>query len=387
VFFNYTDSGNRTFELLGNTSAFTYFISNNTTTGVNLRFSLTRYPLEGQKTFTAETQNYYREVSITGSNISMAAGDDIPDTTDLVLTNEVGSGCFIPCAGTEVASGTTCSANEQLGVACELPSAGEYEVCADFTNNVNSGTGGSGGTAQSKWKLSKYNNADDTDIVEDKVYSQGSYMANGSIAGTHNTTAAISICERFTANGTGLHTFRLQANTVLSGGGASSIVYTADTTGIPKVKLKVKKVGQNVPAPILVGGSVFVDGANQKRIKMYQLAFGSTGDLDGRCVSSPCEILVNRGDWYSGNVIRFSVGRYDLISDAVFKPNEYVHCDFECSLPATNACNVETYSLTSGVRPLFQADGTGVLTLRLDTKIQTSGVADTYVSLTCYSEE
>jgi hypothetical protein len=47
--FNYTDSGNRTFELLGNTSAFTYFISNNTTTGVNLRFSLTDTHLRDKK--------------------------------------------------------------------------------------------------------------------------------------------------------------------------------------------------------------------------------------------------------------------------------------------------------------------------------------------------
>lgn len=132
-------AGAHDFEIFGSSSAGSINVSAQSSTEFLARSSivLTRYPLQSETAFLFNQANWQIDATISGAVESLGfatVGSKIAiDNAAWAMTLGAGSkAAFIPCAGTEIASGLTCTAAEQQGISFINFSAGIFEVCAEF---------------------------------------------------------------------------------------------------------------------------------------------------------------------------------------------------------------------------------------------------------------
>ena len=119
--------------------------------GSAFSMSLLKFPVQSAEAVTLETSGWRVDANIGGTNPNMGTAAQSSyigiEDAGLDLVNNAGSGSIaaqIPCSSTNAPTGLTCAAgNESVGVAFNLPSAGDVVACATFSQEINTGAGGS----------------------------------------------------------------------------------------------------------------------------------------------------------------------------------------------------------------------------------------------------
>jgi hypothetical protein len=137
--FNYSSSGNRSFELYTASSSGSVNMNNAVTSPAQgTKFILEYYPPKS-KIVTQQISDWFVDANIGGANIGLAGSalttyTEISNASlDLVLRSGSAQ-AEIPCSSTNPSTGLTCSVgNESLGIVFTPPQIGYYDVCASFT--------------------------------------------------------------------------------------------------------------------------------------------------------------------------------------------------------------------------------------------------------------
>lgn len=199
---------------------------------------------------TYETSGEFWDVTIEGSNVDLGVTTDgsygVPSQTDLVLTKANGSSdAFIPCASGEQASGTTCTNDEQPGIALNVNRAGEYEACIQYSQLLNLGAAVTSPSIVSSFKLALTQNSSET-IIQDADAKNTVFLRLNTGSGTNAKTDTIYYCEKFYLN-TGLNTIRyFEKTTILGTVNQNEISFLDDTT----LRIKIHPTNETMMAPV-----------------------------------------------------------------------------------------------------------------------------------------
>jgi len=206
------------------------------TSSGSLSFEVVRYPLSSAEALTFETTAWRYEGSILGTA-------DVPLTTSLVtmskvtnanltLTNNVNT-CEITCDAAS-STGTTCAGTEQVGVTCNVPTAGTYDV--EFTVPLESIT------SESQLKLVTTAEGSDTVVLDGNDIT---YISDPS-SDTDQARASLRVKGTF-ALISGRNSIKLYGS---KSGGTGGIVYVTGFTADPPIYIRINKSGEQLPAPI-----------------------------------------------------------------------------------------------------------------------------------------
>lgn len=247
--------------------------------GNNLQFLVYRYPSYAETAFRPEVDSWLVDATIGGSfPVSVGSPGSYTEITNAGLTltnNSVGNlTAQIACASGTASTGTTCSSNESLGVAFNLPKTGKIEVCSTFTPAL--GTVGDV-NAFRYYTIGETTNTSSTILTQGfGVEMRTASQTGGDSQGGYPT----HLCSMFDMASVGQKTFRLF---VKGSGGISAQIDDG-------VHWSIRPVTQNVPMPVIVG-SVANPSAGQVQLVSATLA-NSAG-------TSNCTITRQDGSWIS----------------------------------------------------------------------------------------
>lgn len=246
--FQYTTSGNKTFDIVGYASSGTVTIVNNQT-GFDTVFGITRFPLGSEYLYNSNDANWYVDSNIVGANISLgtSAVTSYTEITNgsLTLTNNSGSQTAqIACASGTASTGTTCSSNESLGIAFSIPTTGTYLACADFTWQGN--VTGVSAFVSTAFELIETSNTSSSIVQEGKARIN-SIVSTNLVSSTVATAYPYRLCGVFVFSTIGQKTIRLQYEQAVGGSVTSSSVFLdGDTsTGQRDMHFTVFPINQN----------------------------------------------------------------------------------------------------------------------------------------------
>jgi len=102
---------------------------------------LTRFPLDSSKSISFDQSDWHIDANIFGASPSLgsSAVSSYTGITDSSLQLDINTGSHpvqIACATTEDSSGSTCTGNESIGIAFNIPYAGKYQVCSSFAHQI-----------------------------------------------------------------------------------------------------------------------------------------------------------------------------------------------------------------------------------------------------------
>ena len=226
------------------------------TSGQGFEIAVYYYPPEGKLLTVAEkTQNWYAEyvaVHSAGNSPNFSTGTNqlqaIANTYGSISpTGSNNATCYQVCdAADSVTAGTNCAGNENIGLACDLPAAGDYEVCMQHPMSCNFGAGGN---CVSNFNIIKTENT--TNTVIERGSNKVTTIANAGASG-ENSVVSGKVCERFDIKTVGKHTFKFEHN--LTGG---SLVWAlSDGTGGSRTdhrgNMSIKLVTKSLRPPAIV---------------------------------------------------------------------------------------------------------------------------------------
>jgi len=204
------------------------------------------------KTVTLETQGWYIDANIGGGAINMGTTDNDSTYTvradaNISLTTTSGSAtAYIGCDA-EIASGSTCTNDQQPAVAFYAPAAGSYEVCMTFGNYlyVNNNN-----RVTTTFKLARTENDSDVIITEGGALRGMDFDNRSGFTESRGTNISICFTDTLT---TGLSTFKLFEQTNVVGG--SNITGAISTNQVltandDRLHITVKSLTQNFPQAI-----------------------------------------------------------------------------------------------------------------------------------------
>jgi hypothetical protein len=304
--FEYSSSGNRSFELYGASSASTINLSSLTVTpNLSTKFNLYRYPTSPAEAITLETSGYFAEAEISGSSVSMGLTTDGSFSevanSALTLVPKSGASLEIPCSTTNPSTGTTCAAgNESMGIVFNAPYAGTYDVCTQFTHQIRVDSGSDNITADMKL-VETPNNAQT--ILQERA-SQRSRISWG-VVGDYISVKTITMCGVFTFGSSGKKTIRLFEQTNAASSPSNNDVFI-DANTMPT--WSVKAITQQMPAPVFTSLQNNVKSGGDMRIE--HVTFGGAVENTNVCSASPCTMYRNSSGITS--VTRGGTGIYNL---------------------------------------------------------------------------
>jgi len=243
----YATAGNRTFQLLGATTAGgTATLATNGALN-NTHFKLYRYPTTPVETYTFDTINWRVDANIGGSgNFDLPASvvSSFTEMTSSVMDLVVNSGSVdtqIACSGTNPSTGTTCAAgDESNGIAFSIPRAGAALACASFSH-YSSGLNG-GVTFQI---VETPNNAQ-------TILQEGKTRLQNSTTGTPDQVSTLRLCGVFNFASAGQKTLRVMFEQNLTVAANNSVLGDRDAnTGQRDIHWEVYPIDQQVPAPLI----------------------------------------------------------------------------------------------------------------------------------------
>lgn len=230
--------------------------------GGRVAFSFTLFVNEfnsqNQKALTPEQADFFISASIGGANAiynSAGPAEVINSSLDMVLNK---GSAKIPCSGTNTSTGLTCSAgSEGIGIVFNTTRSGAFKVC------LNTQVSGDGSTA------SGYR------IVHTENNSQVVISTGESSAFIGQSTSPIRLCDVFTLNSIGEHTFRLFGET--NSGSTTFLLDRFATLYERDATITVEMVNHNVSRPIInnmvstsylngiIGNHCTIDGVSPTR--------------------------------------------------------------------------------------------------------------------------
>jgi hypothetical protein len=145
-------------------------------------------------------------------------------------------------------------------------------------------------------------------------------------------------------------------------------------------KAKINYQLAQLKASNVDGGVDF--GLGNKMISGYAHFSGASDNTI--CNASPCTKRIMHNDLLGMSLTRTSVGRYNLSTSEVFKPNSNVMCSYECRNPSAT-----TFSFAEGSVTLKYATNSSgaIIDARLGcVAVATLGATDSYVMVKCTGE-
>jgi len=209
---------------------------------------------DAQEAWTPEQADFEVDALLSNtSSISLGSNftDTIPTSASITLSNIEGS-CQVACAGTEESSGATCTGSESVGISCNIPRNGSYDVCAEISGRVTAGTSG-GGDQGLSFKVVETENASQTVIQEHDSYVSW-YIANTTVGGNHTHVSTQKSCSTFNISSVGKHTFRSIFTGLGSAGGNSDLPNSIAGKNTP-IRYTIKMASHDVSQPILTNGA------------------------------------------------------------------------------------------------------------------------------------
>jgi hypothetical protein len=299
-----------------------------------------RFPIESDLAYRPDQIAWRVDANITGANVALGTSttSSFAEVTNgsLSLTQNSGSiAAQIACASGTASSGTTCSAaNESIGIAFSVPTAGSVYACLTFTHSYSTGNPGSLGEV---FKIVETTNTSSTIVTSgNERVSTGDQ--NGGIS--HDVRLPVKICSTFNFSSSGLKTLRLTHQLSASGTiNANDIL--ADNATERSVHWEIFPVTQNTPAPLLVG-SVTSNSSGLERVE--RATIGASGNTP--CSSSPCTISRQSGSWLT-SVTRSGTGLYTInFSNGIF--SDAPSCAFQ-QYSFSGGCKILTAESVSSV--------------------------------------
>ncbi len=271
--FNYSSAGNRTFKVQGINQNDDMQLDNQGTYQ-RTYFVIKRFPNSTELALKPDAAAWHIDANQGGANPGLSLVDqatyvNIEDAAlDTVTNSAKGSAQALQaCAGVEVASGTTCSGNETVGLAFTIPRAGLVEVCLDFPWSVNMGA--SSASAVTFQLVETPNNA--------QTISQEGGVRNQSFLGNGTGGGAVGLpqhhCGAFKFDSAGMKTVRLFYESDYTGTISSSQIVAdrSATNGQEDIRWTARYVDQNQPMPVIVN-SVVSDSSGVEKVLRGRLA-------------------------------------------------------------------------------------------------------------------
>ncbi len=215
---------------------------------------LYRYPDQPAEALNLETTGWFVDAILTATSSpnlgnTTTSGSLIADADLVLALNDGSAPAKIACSGA-VATGTTCSGNEELGVEFDIPYAGNYLVCSQAT--AGSGVGGSAGAnlSQTFWFQERSLNGATT-VRDGKKRQTRAHSYEGSSNSQFSYTN-IGMCEIWPFASAGPKRISVSyAQSVTGGAVITTNEVTMDTAiGGRNFSLSVYPLTQNFPAPI-----------------------------------------------------------------------------------------------------------------------------------------
>lgn len=255
--FEYSSTGNRTFELVAGTSAGTMTILNAALTpAVGLKFIVEYFPLDSQTAVTSEQSGWFVDANIGGANPSLGVSNVSTYTgiensgLDMVLRNG-SSVAEIGCSSTNSPTGLTCSSgNESLSVAWTPPYAGWFDVCFNFTHFANNGASG---TVAASFQVVE------TAINSQTIISEGGQRSSSgsarSAAADYNSQTA---CGSFYASSVTKKMMRLMYEQTTTATVDTNIIHADRDAAVGQrdIRVTVRPSTMNLNRPVLVKDDV-----------------------------------------------------------------------------------------------------------------------------------
>lgn len=247
-----------------------------------------------QANFTDTYATYIRQDVVT--NMSQVVMQNVNTGTDGVVTGCKGDNCSVNghgfsevCDGTEQPVGGNCVTQGILAIGKYFPTAGEVEVCVDFSIDTQNHTSG--------FKLVKVSNADSSIIEQDRNGTQ--LLTNAS------NFMPVNICEHFSIYSRGLHRFAVYGAT---SAGLNVAIYTNNSAGTGyannnAVKFSVKPVSHNVSRPVIQN---MVDTSIKSGVRTESCRINNNGTATIDTGSGLCESWID-------SVNRSGLGVVDIV--------------------------------------------------------------------------
>ncbi len=260
--FTYAAAGNRTFEVYGSSLSGSAAIGTDTN---RLRLVLKRFPLATEQGVTASTS--------AGVWAGSLASSAVWSTTSTSFVDGTNAGPFVLTERTNTLFGSVVqSASPQAGVTFTPTSAGDYSVCM-------------------------YSNAATSSNAQASIYQLWDGANELALQYNNEINAApLTMCGIYKA--VSIAPVSIWIRLKSAGGGATATLAPSGAS----VDIVIKKVTQQVPAPVLVGSVITPSAGVEKLIRMRT--------TDSACVSSPCTLSDQSGT--EGSIVRTGGGLYEL---------------------------------------------------------------------------
>ncbi len=285
-----------------------------------LEFDLYRFPSTQEMAYRPDLYNWTVDASMGGSaaNPSLGTGNTAAyaelTSASLDLVNNTTAGpnvltAQIACASGTASTGLTCSSNESVGIAFNLPIAGSVEACAAFTHELDIGGSATPGGVDAVFQIVETTNTSSA-IVQEGKDRLDSYSEMTTAGGNRYLSGnPMRVCGTFNFSSAGQKTLRLEFEQSVSGTVGASIIRAdrAAAAGQRDIHWTVRPITQNVPAPVLVGG-VRVNArkaAGQTFTSDVDITFGTESEdnlsaFDGTTFTAP------RPDTYAAAVMAYT---------------------------------------------------------------------------------
>lgn len=255
-----------------------------------------RFPTSSELAYRPDVANWFVDASVGGANPSLGTSAQTAyvgiENGSLSLTQNTGSiTTWIPCTGTNDASGTTCAAgNESAGVSFYAP-AGTVRACASFSHNIQLTAAA---TLETTFQIVETPNTAQTISQEGKSKVESGLFGASAVNATHPT----EVCGTFVFTSSGRKTLRLMYEQTVSGviNANQLLADNSSVNGQRDIHWEVYPVNQSMPAPVLVG-SVTSNSTGAERVERVRVTN-----------SGSCAIASQSGSWVS-SVSRPATGR------------------------------------------------------------------------------
>jgi hypothetical protein len=182
----------------------------------DFRIDVKKFPLAGEDAISIDKSGWRIDANLGGGlpALSTSAVSSYTEITNASLDLIIQSGSAsaeVPCSSTNPSTGVTCAAgSESLGIVFTPPTAGTYEVCGQFTQEMDLA---SGAVLQTAFQFVETPNNAQTILQESKSYAQsGQQISAGSL-----TQYPYNLCGTFTFSDTSKRTIRLMYEQAVSG--------------------------------------------------------------------------------------------------------------------------------------------------------------------------
>lgn len=310
--------------------------------GATFSMSLKRYPQQTEGALNLETAGWFFDGSIGGAVVDLGTGTVASYATatnaglDLVLHPGSVPGRIV--CNANPSTGLTCAAgNEEMGVSVDIPSAGMYEACFQFSHYSNIGASSELITV---FQVVRTADASGAIVEEGKSKTQHDIYNTGT-----NTVSGVPYtnCGTFNIPSAGRHAFRLYYEQLAAGTINASHVQLdrLGTHGQRDLHITIRPLNQQLPAP------VFTDIRNK-------VDAGISNEFIGRlyvapnCGTASCTVGGSNGNWFTsitrsapGSYLLDYTGRFSAIPTCVFTGNQDANW-------WQNTTTINTFQFTTG---------------------------------------